>query len=254
MKYELKENFSMESYGEYTVRGRLYKYAIINKIENWQQAYFAGYMACDGGYVQNRGWPFMMVNSTERYIIESFRDMFVPNNTIYSVGKKSSDKVNAINDVYELRFTKMDQFFKRIGVFGYKPDRRLIGIPRRFLLQYIVGLIDSDGFISVTHRKDCRSSRLRFFITHVSERFLIDIQNMLNEEFNLGSTLRKHGENVFRLSCQNTGKNIDFLLNATPWVQNTKKYQILYNYFAPLRLGELREPARNPQPSIGYTL
>lgn len=197
-------------------------------------AYLIGYLSCDGGYVKNKKWPFMMVSSIEEYIIKDFQTTFCPDRSIYNVGVKSSKKVNAVNSVFELRFPReMNNLFKEKGIFCYKKDRRIVGISKKFLLPYFAATVDADGFISITHRKDCRTPRLRFFITHRSELFLADLQRVLDEYFSINTTLRQHGDkNCFRLQGQNTEQNKPFLKEVLPFLRNKKKIHLLTSYLS----------------------
>jgi len=219
----------MERVIEYTDKGSKKHCRVFDKIENNFTAYLIGYMACDGGYINSKH-PFMMVSSTEEHIINHFNNRYCPDRVVYNVGKKSSKKVTARNNVFELRFpAKMNHSFNKFGIFKYKKDRRIVGIKQDFLLPYLAGCIDADGFITVTNRKDCRTPRLRFFITHESELFLSDLQSIF-ERFNVPTTLRQHGDNVWRLQAQNTEKNKPFLDSLTPYLKNVKKNTMLNNY------------------------
>lgn len=239
----------MENYfSEYTVRGEVKRFKSFEKLSE-ETAYLVGYMACDGGFVSgksNRNYSFMSVSSKDKYILDHFVKMYCPDNTIYFLGKRSSEKVKSINDVWELRFPpKMNESFNKFGIFNYKPTRRVVGVPNLCFLPYMAGCMDADGFISVTHRHDCRTPRLRFFITHASELFLADLQNRL-DTFGVSTTLRQHGPNVFRLQAQNTEHNCKFLYRLYEYLKNTQKKKILYDYlydyyFVPQASGELLE-------------
>lgn len=228
----------MENFSEYNVRGNIKRYKEITS----NDAYLLGYLACDGGFITNRGYPFMMVSSTEEYIIKHFRNNYIPDSSIYTVGIKSSNKVNTVNCVYELRWSgSASKQFSKYGIFCKKVDRRLIGIPKRKLYEYMAGVLEADGFVTVTHRKDCRTPRLRWFITHQSELFLADLQNWLP----VNTTLRQHGLNVWRLQAQDTEQNKEFLSNILPHMLNHKKINIVSNYlnkyYVPQASGELLE-------------
>lgn len=228
-------------YREYNTEGIVKRYKTISN-KDAGDVYLIGYLAGDGAYVTNKQLPFIAVNSTEQYIIEQFRDSYCPDNTVYYSGLKSSEKVNAINPVYELRFPiRFSAQLAPFGVFKKKIARRMVGIPKHMLHPYIAGLIDSDGFISVSHRKDDRTPRLRWFITHNSEQYLADVQNALP----INTTLRQHGPNVWRLQAQNTSQNLTFLNEVFPYLRNRKKRTILLNYiteyYVPQASGELLE-------------
>lgn len=239
----------MESYfSEYTVRGEVKRYMEFSKLTEGS-AYLIGYLACDGSYVSgksNRNYSFMSVNSKDKYILDEFKETYCPDASLYFLGKKSSERVTAKSDVWELRFpAKMNETFNKFGVFDYKPSRRIVGVPNLCFLSYLAGCIDSDGFISVTHRNDCRTPRLRFFITHGSEKFLADLQTRL-DTFGVSTTLRQHGPNVFRLQAQNTEHNCRILYRTYNYLKNKDKKRILLDYlhdyyFVPQASDELLE-------------
>jgi hypothetical protein len=240
----------MEKYNktEYNDKGIIKFVYNFDSIKSSEDAYFIGYMSCDGGFILNDGYPFMSVSSTEQHIIQHFAK-YTSHAVVRNVGRKSSDKVNATHDVYELRFpAKMGETFKNFGVWCKKPERRIVGVPKQFFLAYFWGILDSDGFISVTHRADCRTPRLRFFITHGSEKFLADLQDKLFSLYGLNTTLRQHGQNVWRLQAQNTKQNIVFLqrmLREDIPVFNLQKWTKLVEYldnYVPQASDELLEP------------
>lgn len=239
-----------KSWTEYNDKGSTKRCYIFDSIENNADAYFLGYMACDGSFVYNRGYSFMSVNSTEEYIVRHFHDVYTPDTKLYNVGVKKSEKVNAIREVFETRFApKMKSTFNKFGVFNYKKSRRVVGIPNKYFGAYLRGVIDADGFITVTHRKDCRTPRIRWFITHESEQYLADIQEKVASLFKITTTLRQHGKNVWRLQAQNTEENIKLfkeIYNLHLDVWNIQKYTIVAMYFAkyvPQASDELLEPS-----------
>ena len=228
----------MESFSEYNVCGNIKRFKNVSS----KDSYLLGYLACDGGFVVNKGFSFMMVSSTERYIIDELKALYLPDSTIHSLGVRSSEKVNAINNVYELRWPgKASKQFSKYGIFCKKKDRRLVGIPKHEMYSYMAGVIDADGFISVSHRKDCRSPRLRFFVTHASELYLADLQNWLP----VSTTLRQHKGSCWRLQGQNTEENKVFLSGVLPFLRNRKKIKVLSDYlnkyYVPQASGELLE-------------
>lgn len=213
---------------EYTIRGESKYFVRLNDKITDDEAYLIGYMACDGGYTAGKpGYSFSMVSSVELPIIEWVKSNFLPCATLRNTGRRSSAKVTATNDVYEIRFTpKASQQFSRFGIFCKKPERRLVGIPKKRMNAYMAGVIEADGFITVGHKKDCRTPRLRFFVTHGGEKFLADLQEWLP----VPTTLRQHGDNVWRLQAQNTTQNAAFLAEVLPFMKNAKKKRILTDY------------------------
>lgn len=251
----------MESYGEYNDKGVKKRYLILDKIDNPLDAYLMGYLYGDGGFIKNRGFSFIMVSSIDLNIITKFRDRYCPNNKIYNVGKKSSKKVKSINDVYELRFPpKFSKQLDKFGLFCYKKDRKIKGITPRFFINILHGLIDSDGFWTVSTRKDCRQDRLRCFITHRSEHFLRDVQRLLENVLEVSSSIYPHvSNNCYRLSIQNTEKcrKIAQSILFQGYEGNATKSRIIYTHlnkyeYALPKSDELLEnPVKdNQQPSL----
>lgn len=233
---------------EYNDKGNFKRCFVFDGIADNNLAYFVGYMACDGAFVYNRGFSFMSVNSTEEYIICKFKEEYAPDNTIYFKGKVSSQKVKAVSDVWEIRFSpRMKTSFSKFGIFDYKRNRRVVGIPKKFFKGYLRGVIDADGFITVSHRKDCRTPRLRWFITHESKTFLLDLQRFVDEYYQVPTTVAQTGEKVWRLQAQNTTKNIEFLrdiFSVELDVYNNRKANVVKSYldkYVPQKSGELLE-------------
>jgi hypothetical protein len=55
----------LKNYDSHVVRGKTYFFRKFSNIESNFDAYTIGYLACDGGYIVNRGFPIMSVSSTE---------------------------------------------------------------------------------------------------------------------------------------------------------------------------------------------
>lgn len=218
-------------FSSHTVRGKTYYFRNFSSITNDFEAYTIGYLAGDGGYIENRGFPFMLVSSTEKHIIQQFKEYWVPNKPIYELGKKSSEKVNAINDVYELRFqSKLSKKFNKYGIFCKKKDRVVKNINFEYTIPYIAGLLDADGHIQIEDRVDTLTPRLIWAITHRSKEYLECVQNLL-EEWYVPSTIRKHGNrNCYRISCKSTESNKIFLNKLLPYMLNKNKKQKLSTY------------------------
>lgn len=227
----------MESYREYTVRKQTFKFLDFNKIDNKDLAYVCGYLAGDGSYLERSGYPKLALSSIDYSIVEAFRDYLSPNTSIQYLGKQSSERVNSLNDLWSVNLSsKVSNCFKPFGIFSYKKDRRMVGIPNSLFIHYFHGVLDADGFIGITVRRDCRSPRVRIFITHESEKFLVDLQNKLDELFEVPSTIRQHGKNCYRLQLQNTEKNkqlLDILYSNTPFIYSKKKESVYNNRLAP---------------------
>jgi hypothetical protein len=227
----------MESFSEYTVRKQKFRYLDFNKIDNKDLAYVCGYLAGDGAFLANAGYPKLSLSSVDKHIIEAFKAYLCPDTSIQYVGKHSTERVKAVNDIWSINLSmKVSQAFKPFGIFCYKKDRRVIGIPNHLFIHYFHGVMDADGFIGITVRRDCRLPRVRIFITHESEKFLVDLQNKLDELFEIPSTIRQHGTGCYRLQLQHTEKNklfLDMLYSDTPFVYSRQRENVYRNRLAP---------------------
>lgn len=251
----------MEKYIEYTIRNTTKRYLELTKIDNPQDAYFIGYMYGDGGFVVHGGQSFMMVNSINQKLIEFFRDRYAPDAVIYNFGRKSSAKVRAINECYELRFTgRFSKQLDKFGLFCKKNDRKVLGIPNAFFINVLHGLFDSDGFWTVGNRKDCRVPRLRGFITHRSQYFLHDVQRKLSELYNISSTVAQHeNKECYRLGIQNTLHSIELvkkMYNYNIVCNDVKKSKVLQylNSYVRQKSDELLEPVNGISSQATSTL
>jgi len=229
-----KENFVENHFEEYTVRKDVFRFYKHKHIQDAEDAYLIGYMACDGAYINYDKCKKMSVNGTELNIIEYFRDKYSPDTKIEQSGIKITKKVNAVKEVFELKFSaKMRELWANYGIFCYKKERRLVGIKHKYFWAYFAGCLDADGFVTVAIRKDQRTPSIRLFITHESEVFLKDLQNKLME-FGVASGLRDHhnDEGCYRLGIQSKFALMPMLAEMLPFVKNTKKAKIISDYLA----------------------
>jgi intein/homing endonuclease len=218
-------------FDEYIIRNQTFRYYKEKHVQNEDDAYLIGFMACDGAFINNDRCTKMSINNTQLNIIEWFKDNYSPDTKIEETGIKVTKRVNAINPVYELKFSaKMRDFWNNHGIFCYKKDRRLIGIKHKFFWAYFAGCIDGDGFVTVAKRKDQRTESIRVFITHESERFLEDLQHKLME-FNIASGLKEHDSgNCYRLGIQSKFALMPILEKIEPHLKNQQKKKIVNDY------------------------
>lgn len=229
----------MENYGEYTVRGKVFRYKEFDKITNSDQAYFIGYMSADGGYLRNKRkdnqFPKMSLTSTDKYLVEHFCETYSPDTSIQYREPRSSKKVNASNPTAEINFSsKMNDTFKRFGIFDYKPNRQMVGIQRAFYSSYILGVMDADGCFVVRHRRDCRTPRLNIHIVSSAIKILENIQRILETELNISSSIyERKNQECYEFRINNTDHAVKFgewIYSNKPSCYNYKKNKIFSNY------------------------
>lgn len=231
----------MESFDEYNVRGKIYKFKNFDKIENVNDAYFIGYMSADGGFLKGQKsnselcYPSMSLTSIDHYIVEAFQNRYCPDTKIQYRQPRSSKKVKANNPTAELDFPKgMKETFNKFGIFDYKPNRTMVGIPRDYYSTYVLGIIDADGCFVVRERRDCRTPRLNVHIVSSAIKILENVQRILQLELNISSSIyQRKSSDCFELRINDTENSIKFgkwIYSRCPLNYNFKKKKIFENY------------------------
>lgn len=224
---------------EYTVRGKVVKYKELSSLSNSTDAYFIGYISADGTYQRGmkpngKSYPTMGISSTDEYIVRMFRNLYCPLVQYSNRGKRSSKKVKANNDSFELKFPRgMKNTFNKFGVFDYKPSRKMVGVSKSMQWAYMLGIMDADGCFVVRHRRDCRTPRLNIHIVSCAYNVLVEMQRRLEEQGIISSVYQRKSSNCFELRINNTEHAIRFgklLYRDLPSVYNYKKKHIFDTY------------------------
>lgn len=224
---------------EYTVRGKVIKYKELSSLSNSTDAYFIGYISADGTYQQGmkpngKSYPTMGISSTDEYIVRMFRNLYCPLVQYKNRGKRSSKKVKANNNSFELKFPRgMKDTFNKFGVFDYKPSRKMVGVSKSMQWAYMLGIMDADGCFVVRHRRDCRTPRLNIHIVSCAYNVLVEMQRRLEEQGIISSVYQRKSSNCFELRINNTEHAIRFgklLYRDLPSVYNYKKKHIFDTY------------------------
>lgn len=227
----------IESYSEYTSKGKTCRYYDFNTITNPTDAYFIGYMSSDGSYIEGKKedkiYPRMGITSTDIFLVEFFVKRYSPDTSINYREPRSSIKVKANRSTAEAVFPrKLSNIFNNFGIFTFKPKRRLIGIPKIFLSAYILGVLDADGCFVIRHRKDCRTPRLNIHISSGAVDLLKDVQLVLERNLNISSSIYNR-KNMSELRINNTQSSVKFghwVYTNLPQCYNYKKHNIFKNY------------------------
>lgn len=255
----------MESFGEYNDKGNVYRYKTFDKITSKEEAYFIGFMMMDGSFLNfkkgNKRYPRMGITTTFHYFVEYYQQMYCPDTTITTREARSSKKVNAINPTKEIEFPrKMNRIFERFGLLDYKPNRKVVGIPKRFVHCFVLGVMDADGCFVVRHRKDCRTPRLSVHVVSSCINCLEWIQRYAEEELGFASSVyQRKNSACYELRINNTKSAIkfgQFIYSDLPEVYYHKRKRIYDKYIMSCaNSGELLEALRgNQQPSLPFEL
>lgn len=226
-------------YREYTIRGNVVRYYKMQRIGSYTDAYFIGYMSAGGSYQLGKKangtcYPRMGLTSTDEYIVKMFRDLYCPTVSYKNRGKRSSQKVKSNRDSFEIWFPRpMSTGFNKFGIFSYKQDRHMVGISKEFQWAYILGVVDAGGCFVVHNRRDCRTPRLKAYISSSAYYVLIEIQRRLEEAAIISSVYKRKGEDCYELRINSTEHSIKFgllLYSSLPSVYNYKKKSIFDSY------------------------
>lgn len=241
---------------EYIVRGKQYIVNPIDEIKSATDAYIIGYLAMDGSYHYSKKTHFarMGLSSSEKYIINGVIDEYMPSMIASDRSDREISITNSCGKTYhynnrehwEIGFPI--RFTESLGKFGIakpKNERTLVGIPKKYMSAYILGVIDADGYISVVNRKDCRTPRLNIIITSSAFKILQLIQREIDANLGISTTLlARKNANCSNLSIWNTKSAIKFcqwIYSDLPKFYNHKKHNIFKSYMSCVCSGELLE-------------
>lgn len=240
----------MERVIEYKYHSKDFKCVTFDCIDSEDKAYFIGFMSADGGFERGGSYPRMSLSSTSIFIVEAFTKKYQPNHSInYRDPRPPQLRKDGTIIVGNKRFaviafsSKMNETFKRFGIFSYKKDRECVGIPNSFFWSFVHGIMDADGCFVIRNRKDCRTPRLNVHIVSSSIKVLEEIQRRLSNYFSITSSIyqRKCSE-CFELRINNTEHSKKFgklMYEKLPTNYIFKKKKIFDSFCA--NSGELLE-------------
>lgn len=170
---------------------------MLNNIDSKKIAYLIGFMAGDGGFNSGFGKRVdrMAVTTTDEDIviwIDKNIGEFTMHNPKFNDNKSMG--VIARQASYTKIFnTKHSEFFKKYGILCKKTDRTIQNISKKDMKFYMLGLLDSDGCISYTLRKDRDRVVCRVSFTHPSYELLSKVQTYLTDELDISSSIKPKG-------------------------------------------------------------
>lgn len=230
---------------EYIVNNKRIVVNVFEKVRDDLDAYFLGYLFCDGAYhcATHKRNHRMSVSSTDIEIINSFVEQYQPTSDPMERSPNSNEsrgihgKLNYKNFVLSSKFSP---YLEKFGVMTLKKDRIYQNIPKKFFSSFLLGCFDADGSISWGKRKDRNRLWADFKITHSSLSFLKKLQTQIYSDFNIGSFVTKKSENedcyVLRFSERtDVAKMFDILYSKLPLIFNTKKKYHYEQYVKELR-------------------
>lgn len=223
---------------EYNVQGTTYRMQLFDKIESKEQSYLIGYMLGDGGF--NAGThkrkPRLFVSSTEKYIIESFRDNFTPDSPISSrIPVNTTRNIVSKIESHRLQFpSKFYETFYKFGIVSVKTERTYHNIGKNNMNTFLLGLFDADGCVTWGRRKDRNRLWASYSITHPNLNMLKKLQGFLVDNVGVMTIISPKGdEKCFVLRTSNREyikKIINYMYSDKPNVFNITKYDNCQKY------------------------
>lgn len=215
---------------------------MLSNLSNEKKAYFVGYMCGDGAYVNGNRLRTdrMAVTSVDldvvRWISKNIID-FPETNPKLSDNKEAGifAKQVSYSKVFPVDYTP---FFKLHGLLCKKEDRLFQNIAKQDMKHFWLGILDSDGSISFTKRKDRDRICAKVSITHPSLKLLEKLQNYLRDELDIASSIKPKGTEKCFIFCFNKLEDIDKFCS---WVYSREESVVLQRkYFKWLELkGEI---------------
>lgn len=223
---------------EYIINGKKYKMNIFETAKTKEDNYLLGYLLGDGGLNRetHKRKARMYVSSIDKYIMEFFRDLYMPDAPITSriPVNNTRDIVSGIES-HRLQFSsKFTNTFNKYGLVSVKEHRTFHNIKKEFMTSFILGLFDADGCFTWGRRKDRNRLWCSFLITHPSLNMLSKLQSFILEEYGVPTAITPKGEeNCYILRTSSLGM-CEVLMNKLysdkPNIYNVRKYDNYKNF------------------------
>lgn len=230
---------------EYIVNNKLVSVNTFSKIRDNFDAYFLGYLFCDGAYHKptHKRNHRIAVSSTNIEIIDAFIEHFQPSSNIQVREPNSNPNLGIVGKMrYKnlILSSKFSEHLKEFGVMCLKKERVYQNVPKKFFIPFLLGCFDADGSISWGARKDRNRLWADFKITHASLKFLNKLQKQLYDDFKISSfvTVKSEREECFvlRFSDRNEVARMFYILYSDlPPIYNKEKYMHYKSYVEKLK-------------------
>ncbi len=207
----------------------------MKNIESKKVAYLMGFLIGDGNFISGKGKRVdrMGITTTDEEVvnwIDKNVEEFKLENGILNHNKKRN--IIAKKLAYRKTFaTKHSSFFNKYGIMSKKGFRNPQNISKKDMKYFLLGLLDADGCITYSFRKDRDRICAKFNYTHPSMILLTKIQNFISDELNISTTITPKGkEKCFVLACSKPDNILIFLdwlysdIDAVVLTRKHKKY------------------------------
>lgn len=210
---------------------------IFDNIDTKEKAYWLGMLTGDGWIDEKGGFGFSLEENDKKYIY-AFRDFIKSNHPINRISNGfKKDGTESIS--YDIRITNK-KIFLDLQKYGFTHNKthyiKFTKINDKYLSNYILGLIDSDGsFCIKTHYKRKHIKLLNFNFIGPNE-FVETLQLILINKCKISKTKLGKSKNTNFVKTieyggyKNIFKIVKYLYNDPPeiWMERKKKIAIDY--------------------------
>lgn len=229
-------------YSIYKINGVKYRIRDFKEITTKEESYMIGYLLGDGAFCKRskKKLEKMTISSINEDIIKFFNEYFQPDNKYRSVipENKTRNIVTTTHSHILPMSSVFSDLFIKYKIMGLKVDREFVELNSESLMKsYILGLIDSDGYVSYHYgfnssnknRKDTDKTVLKHAIgiTHPSSQMLKELNVYLNNTLGINGILdKKSGEKcmIYRINSRPHIKTfIEWLYSDLPSCYNVDK-------------------------------
>ena len=212
---------------EYIVNSKRVLVNTFDVLRDSSDAYFLGYLMCDGGYHQptHKRKHRVAVSSTDIYIIDYFVSHYQPlSEPMLRAPNSNPDKGIFGRKQYKnfVLSSKFSESLERFGVMCKKEDRIYQNVSNKLFPAFMLGVFDADGSICWGKRKDRNRLWASMKVTHPSLGFLNKIQKHLYDNYGILSFINPKGSE----KC--------FVLNISSLDMCRKMYDVLYSVETPI--------------------
>ena len=201
---------------------------IFEKIDTHEKAYWIGFLTADGTITNGKLKLALSIKDMDH--LEKFK-IFMSSNYPIHIYKQLLGKTSVIKDKTKEYYYGIIEFTSKklvidLEKYSITPRKSFtvqfgLNIPKEYICSYMAGLVDGDGFITISNNK------IHFgFVSH--EQFAKEFAKQLMQECDLKeNNLVPHGNvYVVRYSGKQVEKIIHFLYNKTSIFLDRKKNKL----------------------------
>ena len=205
---------------------------MLENVSSEKVAYLIGYLAGDGCFLdgKNKRTDRLSTSCTDKEIFDWIVSNFEMSDVYHTKrGNNEALGIFATKDAYAKTFpTSYSQNFNKYGILCKKTERSLQNISKQNMKYWLLGLLDSDGMISWSIRKDRDRVAAKVNFTHPSIKLLEKVQTFIRDELNISSSIKPKGtENCFVLSFS----KINDVKRFGDYIYSDKKAIVLFRKY-----------------------